>query len=79
MNDSKVGEILFILHLKLQLSAAGLCDLLALLLLSYTRLRVAIPSQCAQSFRQNGMREVVARIHPIGIHCAQILDLELDQ
>ncbi len=25
------------------------------------------------------MREVVARIHPIGIHRAQVLDLELDQ
>lgn len=25
------------------------------------------------------MREVVARVHPVSVHCAEVLDLELDK
>jgi hypothetical protein len=37
------------------------------------------PTKSTQSLGQNRVREVVTRIHPIGIHSAQILDLKLDQ
>jgi len=64
--------------LRLQLSSTGLLntpDFLALLI----RLLITIPSQSSQSLRQDRVREMVACIHPIRIHGAQVLDLELDQ
>ena len=62
----------------LQLPSTGLNHLLDLRIRT-TRLRISIPPQRPQSLRQNRMREMVACIHPIRIHRAQILDLELDQ
>lgn len=37
------------------------------------------PLKSLESLGQNGMREVVAGVHPVCVHGAQVLDLELDQ
>lgn len=38
-----------------------------------------IPAQGAQALRQNGMREVVRAVHPVGVHGREVLHLQLDQ
>ena len=70
-----------IIHLwvsSLQLSPTGLRDLLTRTI-RHIHFLVAIPAQSTQSLRQDGMREVVAGIHPIRIHGAKVLNLKLDQ
>lgn len=37
------------------------------------------PAEGVKPLRKNGVREVVTRKHPVGIHGAEILDLELDK
>ena len=38
-----------------------------------------IPVNSAQAFGQNRVRVVVAGVHPVGIHCGEILNLKLDE
>jgi hypothetical protein len=59
----------------LQLSARSL---LGLSLLLNHPLR-SNPIKGLESLGQDGVREVVAGVHPVSIHGAQVLDLELDQ
>ena len=61
----------------LQLSAAGLLGLLILQIRHHGLL--IDPTKRTKSLRQYRMREMVASIHPISIHGAQILYLKLDQ
>jgi hypothetical protein len=42
-------------------------------------LRLARPADSLQSLGQNGVAKVVGRVHPIGIHGGQVLDLEFDE
>ena len=42
-------------------------------------LLLAIPSESAESLWQDWMGEVIARIHPVGVHSTQILDLQPDE
>lgn len=37
------------------------------------------PPYSLQPLRQNRVRVVVGRVHPVGIHTAQVLDLQLDK
>lgn len=39
----------------------------------------SVPPERSQPLRQNRVREVVARIDPIRVHGAEVLDLQLDQ
>ena len=65
--------------LTLQLSIRGLDRLLAIhLLLIDLLLTAIIPKRC-ESLRQDRVREVVARVHPVGVHGAEVLDLQLDE
>lgn len=54
---------------------------LALRLLRHLRLHLlrGLPVQRLQTLRQNRVREVVAGKHPVRVHGAQVLDLQLDQ
>lgn len=40
---------------------------------------LTLPSKRSQTLRKNGVGIVVAGIHPISIHGAEILDLELEE
>lgn len=40
---------------------------------------IAVPSQGAQPLAQDRVAEVVGGVHPVGVHGAQVLDLELDE
>jgi len=39
----------------------------------------ALPAKGLEALRQMGVREVVAGVHPIGVHGAKVLDLELEK
>lgn len=62
----------------LQLSSRGLDGLLTICLLPI-RLLARLPVQSAKSFGQDGMREMIAGVHPVSIHGAQILYLQSQQ
>lgn len=64
------------INLKLQFPVRCLDRLLTVLGLLCA---LTLPSQGSQTLRENGVGVVVASIHPIGIHGAQILDLELEE
>lgn len=57
------------------ISASGRGNIRLLLL----HLLGGLPVECLQSLRENGVREVVAGKHPVGIHGAEVLDLKFDQ
>lgn len=40
---------------------------------------VTVPSEGTQSLAEDRVAEVVARVHPVGVHGAQVLDLQLDK
>ena len=61
-----------------ELSSACLRGLFALGVRIFN-LCISIPTQSAQPLRQDGVGEVIARIHPVGVHGAEVLDLQLDQ
>jgi hypothetical protein len=67
-----------IITLCLQLITTTRLDSLALLICS-TNLRVTKPSQGSKPLCQDWVREVVTCIHPVRIHGAQVLDLQLNQ
>ena len=39
----------------------------------------ALPSKCLETLREDRVRVVVAGVHPVRIHGAQVLDLELEE
>lgn len=39
----------------------------------------ALPAEGIKALRKVGVREVVAGVHPVGIHGAEVLDLELEE
>ena len=47
--------------------------------LSTTNLRVAFPPYSLESLGKDRMRVVVATVHPVRVHGAQVLDLEFDE
>lgn len=58
---------------------SGLNDTLLLLLLLASDSLLALPVQGLEALRQMRVREVVARIHPVGVHGAEILHVQLDE
>ena len=70
---------------RLQLiTTAGLDNTLLFLLLSLIKHTLsdglrALPAESLKTLRQMRVGEVVASIHPIGIHGAEVLDLELEE
>ena len=48
-------------------------------LISCTHLVLCGPSQSSKSLTEDWVAEVVGRVHPVGVHGGQVLDLELDQ
>jgi hypothetical protein len=60
----------------LQLLLGHLC--IGLLRIS-ADLCLARPADSLQSLGQDGVAKVVGRVHPIGIHGGQVLDLEFDE
>jgi hypothetical protein len=64
----------------LQLTTSGLASLLLQHLLFLLRnLLFAGPANGLQALREDRVRVMEARIHPVGIHAREVLDLELDQ
>lgn len=59
------------------ISSCGLGN--PVLLIDNRDLSSGLPIERLQSLRQNGMREVIAGEHRVGIHSAKILDLKLDE
>ena len=65
-------------ELTLQLTITGLDRLLAVL--GHTTGDLATrPAQRLESLRQDRVRVVVAGVHPVGVHGAQVLDLQFEQ
>ena len=80
MADSKTAGVdLTGITRPLQLSIRSFDRFLTIHLLRVSLLLVAIVSQRSQSLRQDGMREMVAGVHPVCVHGAEVLDLQLDQ
>lgn len=72
--------MLFLLGLQL-VAATGLDDTLLLRLVGDTLsdgLR-SLPAKSVESLRQMRVREVVAGVHPVGIHGAEVLNLKLEE
>lgn len=63
-------------YLKLQFPVRCLDRLLTVLRLFCS---LALPFKRSQTLCENGMGVMVASIHPISIHGAEILDLELEE
>ena len=63
----------------LQLSIRSLDRLLTIHLLLVNLLLTTIIPKRSKSLRQDGVREVVARVHPVSVHGAEVLDLQLDE
>lgn len=67
----------FVFYNVLQLVAAtGFDDTLVLLLANSL---FALPVQGLEALREMRVREVVARVHPVSIHGAEILNVQLDE
>ena len=63
----------------LQLSIRGLDRLLTVHLLLINLFLTTVISKRSKSLWQDGVREVVARVHPVRVHGAEVLDLQLDE
>lgn len=67
----------FIFYNVLQLVAAtGFDDTLVLLLLNSL---FALPIQGLEALRQMRVGEVIARVHPVSVHGAEVLNVQLDE
>lgn len=61
-----------------QLPISSLDDLRFVLRALWLRL-ASVPTQRAESLGQDGVREVIAGVQPVGIHGAEVLHLQLDK
>lgn len=63
---------------RLQLAVRGLDGLFTVLLLAAGDL-ATLPAKCSETLGEDGVRVVVASVNGIGVHSAQVLDLELQE
>lgn len=63
---------------RLQLAIRSLDRLLTVLLLEIGNL-ATLPAKSSETLSQDGVRVVIASVHPVGIHSAKVLDLQLEQ